>query len=139
MLDQRIGIRIRTHTAVSASLCSRSRLWVLHARAHNASQISPILALVSPEKRCGKTTALGLVQRLVPRPMPASNITSVALFRATEKWMPTDLVGEVDTFLRDSDELRGILNSGRPGAQPRRSVMTASADRHRNPPSGTEL
>ena len=49
---------------------------------------------------------------LVPRPLPASNITSAALFRAVEKWCPTVLVDEADTFLRDSDQLRGVLNCG---------------------------
>jgi len=87
-------------------------LWVLHCHCHAASYISPLLAYVSPEKRCGKTTALSITQRLVPRALPASNITSAALFRAVEKFQPTLLIDEADTFLRDSDELRGILNSG---------------------------
>ena len=87
-------------------------LWTLAAHAHDLSQISPILAFVSPEKRCGKTTALGLLNLTCPRPLPASNITGAALFRSVEKWRPTLLVDEADTFLRDSDELRGIFNSG---------------------------
>ncbi len=87
-------------------------LWTIHAHAHDLTQISPILAFVSPEKRCGKTTALGLLYLTCPSPLPASNITSAALFRAVEKWQPTLLIDEADTFLRDSDELRGILNSG---------------------------
>src|SRR5262249_54463400 len=46
------------------------------------------------------------------RPLNTSNITSAALFRAVEKWTPTLLVDEADTFIRNSDELRGIINSG---------------------------
>jgi hypothetical protein len=87
-------------------------LWVMFAHAHDAAQISPILALVSPEKRCGKTTTLAVIQGLVPRALPTANITAAALFRAVEKWAPTVLIDEADTFLRDNDELRGILNSG---------------------------
>jgi putative DNA primase/helicase len=34
------------------------------------------------------------------------------VFRAVEKYTPTLLIDEADTFLRDKDELRGILNSG---------------------------
>ena len=30
--------------------------WAMHAWAHDAADISPVLAFVSPEKRCGKTT-----------------------------------------------------------------------------------
>ncbi|MEX2529838.1 MAG: DUF3631 domain-containing protein [Gemmatimonadota bacterium] len=87
-------------------------LWTLHAHAHDASDVSPLLALVSPEKRCGKTTALHVLWALVPRPLPASNVTAAALFRAVERFRPTLLVDEADTFLRDREELRGVLNSG---------------------------
>jgi hypothetical protein len=45
--------------------------------------------------------------------LPVSNISSAALYRAIEKWHPTLLIDEGDTFVvRDDDELRGILNSG---------------------------
>ena len=87
-------------------------LWVAHAHAHDAASISPILAIQSPEKRCGKTTVLTLVQALTPRALPTSNITSAALFRAVERWGPTLLLDEADTFLRENEELRGVLNSG---------------------------
>ena len=87
-------------------------LWTIHAHAHAASDVSPLLGLTSPEKRCGKTTALLVLSALVPRPLPASNITAAALFRAVEKFRPSVMVDEADTFLRDREELRGILNSG---------------------------
>ena len=87
-------------------------LWVLFAHAHGAATVSPLLGFVSPEKRCGKTTALALLSALVPRPLPASNISAAALFRAVEAFRPTLLVDEADTFLADRDELRGILNAG---------------------------
>jgi len=87
-------------------------LWVLHAHAHDAASVSPILAVLSPEKRCGKTTVLSLVQALTPRALSTSNITSAALFRAVEGWGPTLLIDEADTFLRNNEELRGVLNSG---------------------------
>jgi putative DNA primase/helicase len=87
-------------------------LWAIHAHAIDAANVSPILALTSPEKRCGKTTALSLLGRLVPRPLISSNISPAALFRTVEKYRPTLLVDEADTFLREKDELRGLLNSG---------------------------
>ena len=34
------------------------------------------------------------------------------MFRAVEKWKPTLLIDEADTFLGDKDDLRGVLNSG---------------------------
>ena len=87
-------------------------LWTLHAHAHDAADVSPLLALTSPEKRCGKTTTLHVLASLVPRPLPASSVTAAALFRAVEQFRPTLLVDEADTFLRDRDDLRGVLNSG---------------------------
>lgn len=87
-------------------------LWCLHAWAHDAARVSPLLAITSPEKRCGKTRLLGVLRMLTPRPLPAANITAAALFRAVERWRPTLLVDEADTFLDERDELRGLLNSG---------------------------
>jgi hypothetical protein len=87
-------------------------LWTVHAHAHDATDISPLLGLTSPVMRCGKTTLLEILGALVPRPLPAANLTAAATFRAVEKFRPTLLVDEADTFLRNSDELRGILNSG---------------------------
>ena len=87
-------------------------LWVVQAHAHDAAEHSPLLAFTSPEKRSGKTTALRVLQPLVPRPLPTSNITTAALFRSIEMWRPTLLVDEADSFLGDNDELRGVLNSG---------------------------
>ncbi|MER3407678.1 MAG: hypothetical protein C4292_02510, partial [Nitrososphaera sp.] len=88
-------------------------LWVVHTHALEASEISPRLALVSPTKRCGKTTTLTILGRLVARPLPAANITPAALFRVVEAHRPTVLIDEADTIaLHDNHELRGLLNAG---------------------------
>ena len=87
-------------------------LWCFHAHAHDATDISPILAILSPEKRCGKTTTIKVVSALVPKPMHTINTSTSVLFRVVEKHKPTVLVDEGDTFLKDNDDLRGILNGG---------------------------
>src|ERR1700676_3791084 len=88
-------------------------LWTVHAHALEAAAASPLLALTLPEKRCcGKTTTLSLLARLVPRALLSSNISPASLFRIVEKYSPTLLVDEADSFLRDKEELRRILNSG---------------------------
>lgn len=110
-----LGELVRTFTryvALPEGAATALALWVLHAHAHNAAAVSPILAITSPEKRCGKTTLLHVLGALVPRPLPASNITPAALFRAVERFGPTLLVDEADTFIREREELRGVLNSG---------------------------
>src|SRR5215831_14523184 len=87
-------------------------LWILHAWALRAFDISALLAITSVMKRCGKTTLLELIGMLVPRSLSASNITSSSLFRAIEKFKPVLLIDEADTFLSGNDELRGVLNAG---------------------------
>jgi putative DNA primase/helicase len=87
-------------------------LWVLHAWTIDASDISPLMVLLSPTKRCGKTSVLIVLYFLTPRSELSSNITAPALFRYIEDVRPTLLIDEADSFARDNEELRGILNSG---------------------------
>ena len=56
-------------------------LWVLHAWTMDAGDISPFMVLVSPTKRCGKTSVLIVLYYLTPRSELASNISASALFR----------------------------------------------------------
>lgn len=74
-------------------------LWVVFAHAHDAFSVSPVLAITSPVMRCGKSTLLDLLSQLVPRPLTASNLTEATLFRSIEKFRPTLLIDEGDTFL----------------------------------------
>ena len=50
-------------------------LWTLHAWTADAGEISPFLVLVSPTKRCGKTSVLIVLLYLTPRSELASNIS----------------------------------------------------------------
>jgi putative DNA primase/helicase len=119
---------LASHVILPAGAATAIALWTLHAHAHDSTDISPILGATSPTPECGKTTLLTFLGAVVPRALPASNITSAALFRAVEKWHPTLLVDEADTFLRDSDELRGVLNSGHNKANA--SVIRTVGDDH---------
>jgi putative DNA primase/helicase len=87
-------------------------LWVLHAWTYDAGDISPFLVLVSPTKRCGKTSVLIILYFLTPRSELSANITASVLFRYIEATRPTLLIDEADSFVKDNEELRGILNSG---------------------------
>jgi hypothetical protein len=87
-------------------------LFILHAYALEASTISPRLAITSPEMQCGKTTLLSVLESLVPKPLKADNVTAAAVFRVVESARPTLLIDEADSFLKDNEELRGVLNSG---------------------------
>ncbi|MGH6940755.1 DUF3631 domain-containing protein [Hypericibacter sp.] len=87
-------------------------LWVLHSWLIEAAYHTPFLAFSSPEPRCGKSSALAAVAGFCSRPLTASNITAAAVFRTIERWSPSLIIDEADSFVRDNEELRGILNSG---------------------------
>lgn len=87
-------------------------LWVLVTWTVVDFFILPMLAITSPEKRCGKSTLLILLRRLTRRPMLVANTSPAALFRAIEKYAPTLLLDEADAWAKDNEELRGILNAG---------------------------
>lgn len=87
-------------------------LWVAMTWFMDVVQVAPLAVITAPEKRCGKSQLLFLLGRLVCRPLAASNITPAALFRAVDAWKPTLLVDEADAFMKDNEELRGLLNCG---------------------------
>lgn len=111
LLDDLVATILRYVVLDSAQACAVG-LWIVHAHALEAASVSPLLVVTSPEKRCGKTTLLHLLHHLVPRPLSTASITPAALFRTVEKYQPTLLIDEADTFLPENNELRGTLNAG---------------------------
>jgi hypothetical protein len=87
-------------------------LWIMLTYCHDAFNVLPLLGIISPEKRCGKTTLIEILQGLTNKGLTASSITPAAIFRTVEKYAPTLLIDEADTFLKGNDELRGVINSG---------------------------
>src|SRR5262249_49044689 len=87
-------------------------LWIMHAWTHDACEISPILCLTSPTKRCGRTSVVILLHSLPPPSELAANVGTASIFRYVEAEHPTLLIDEGDSFLSDNDEMRGVLNSG---------------------------
>jgi hypothetical protein len=111
MLSDLIKV-IRRYMVIDENELVAVALWIVHCHAFEEFNITPRLAITSPEKRCGKTTLLDIIGALVPRRLFTVNIGAAAVFRAIEMARPTLLVDEADTFLSGNDELRGILNSG---------------------------
>jgi putative DNA primase/helicase len=103
-------------------------LWVLHTYTwREAADFTPRLGITGPAKRCGKSRLLEVLSCLVCRALMTANVTSAVLFRSIEAHGPTLLVDEGDTFLRDSEELRGVLNAGQRRGQ---AVMRAVGEDH---------
>lgn len=86
-------------------------LWIVGSHLMDVWQLFPKVLIESPTKRCGKTTLLETIEVFVPRAMMCSNISAAVLFRCIEKYQPTLLVDEADRFLRDKDEINGIINA----------------------------
>jgi hypothetical protein len=86
-------------------------LWSAHTHLMETFDVTPLLALSSPTKRCGKTTALRVLGGLVHRALPASGISAAAIYRTVEQHEPTLLIDEMDA-MKENEDLRGVLNSG---------------------------
>jgi putative DNA primase/helicase len=122
-----IADAIRRHVVMADAARDTAALWTLHTYLLDRSLVSPRLAISSPTKRCGKPTLLDVLGRLVLKPLSTASVTAAAIFRVVEAQRPTLLVDEADTFLRDNDELRGVINSGhRKGG----SVLRTVGDDH---------
>ncbi len=87
-------------------------LWSAHPHALDAFRLSPRLNLTSPKHGCGKTTTLDIIACLVPRPLRTENLTPPVLFRLVDQFQPTLLLDEVDSYIHQNEELRGLLNAG---------------------------
>jgi putative DNA primase/helicase len=91
-------------------------LWIVHTYALDAAETTPILAVLSPVHRCGKTRTLDVLDALVRRPQNTLDMTPPAIFRAAHQHEPTFLIDEADTIFSGgknerAEELRAILNS----------------------------
>jgi Protein of unknown function (DUF3631) len=89
-------------------------LWIVHTHVFSCFDVTPYLFISSPEKQCGKTTLLRIIERLSARGIRADNITPAALFRYVDGRKPSLLVDEIETiFDREGNEqMRGVLNAG---------------------------
>jgi putative DNA primase/helicase len=87
-------------------------LWCAFTWYIEAVQVAPLAIITAPEMQCGKSQLLDLMARLSRRPLPSSNITSAALFRVIEQGSPTLFIDEADSFMKQNEDLRGIINSG---------------------------
>lgn len=87
-------------------------LWCAHTWVFKRFDHTPRLAIKSPQKRCGKSTLLDTTAAVCRSPLKADNISASGVFRVVEALSPTVFLDEADTYLANSEELRGVLNSG---------------------------
>lgn len=112
MLLTDIAATIRRFIVCNEEVSHAVALWIAMTWFIDEIDVAPLAVITAPEKRCGKTILLSLIGRLAKRTITASNISPAALFRIIDKWSPTLLIDEADAFMKDNEELRGLLNSG---------------------------
>jgi putative DNA primase/helicase len=110
-------------------------LWVAFTWIVDHVDIAPIALITAPEKECGKSQLLEILRRLSRRSILASNLSPAALFRSIEKYKPTLIIDEADAFLKENEELRGLLNAGH--ARDQATILRCVGDDHDIKPFST--
>jgi hypothetical protein len=107
------------HTAVAIVL------WITATHAMPAWNTAPRLVIKAPEKRCGKSRLLDLIEAPCHRPLMTANASPSAVYRSIGQDpadQPTLLIDEADTIFGakagDHEDLRGLLNAGHQRGRP---------------------
>ncbi len=93
-------------------------LWIAATHGQDAWEHAPRCAVVSPEKRCGKSRLLDITEATCHQSLVTVNISPAALVRSvTPEDPPTLFIDEADTIFGpkagdNNEDLRGIINSG---------------------------
>ncbi|SCL15173.1 DUF3631 domain-containing protein [Micromonospora inyonensis] len=93
-------------------------LWIAATHAQAAWAHAPRLVIRAPEKRCGKSRLLDVVEGCCHDPLITVNASPAAVYRAIGTGHPpTLLVDEADTIFGGknadaNEDLRGLLNAG---------------------------
>jgi putative DNA primase/helicase len=111
LLDEILSVLQKYVIADNATLYTAS-VWAILTWLADYATVLPIAMITAPEKACGKTVLLSVMGKLSKKPLQAANITSATAFRVIDRFMPTLLVDEADTFMSEQKQLTGIINSG---------------------------
>src|SRR5215469_4967765 len=108
---------IRSYVVMTEAQTLTVALWAIHTHCFYAFQQTPYLAVTSPEKQCGKSRLLEVVNLLVHEPWMAVMPSEAVLYRKIHLSAPTLLLDEVDTIFNVStgdryEGHRAVLNAG---------------------------
>ena len=104
--------QLQAHVIADIETLHMASLWVCMTWFTEVATVLPLAVITAPEKGCGKTTLLTAMSKMARRPMQVAGTTAAFLFRVIELEAPTLFIDETDTFMRDNEELRGLINSG---------------------------
>ncbi|MEZ5412067.1 MAG: DUF3631 domain-containing protein [Acidimicrobiales bacterium] len=99
-------------------------LWIAASHAAPAWNTAARLVIRAPEKRCGKSRLLDVIEAVCHRPVMTVNASPAAIYRLigiAEGDPPTVLIDEADTIFGPEathEDLRGLLNAGHQRGRP---------------------
>ncbi|MEO6823987.1 MAG: DUF3631 domain-containing protein [Nitrosospira sp.] len=111
LLDE-IVETIRRFIILDIEQAYAAALWVALTWFIDVVKIAPLLIINAPEKECGKSQLLTVLFKLSRRALPAANMRSATLFRISEKFHPSIMIDEADTFIKTDEEMSGLINAG---------------------------
>lgn len=108
---------IRRYVVMSDDQLIVVALWTFHTHLIEVAEQTPYLAVTSPDKQCGKSRLLEVLEMIVRDGWQTILPSEAVVYRTIEARMPTLLLDEVDTVFnpRTADRyegLRALLNSG---------------------------
>ena len=112
VLLQKISAKIRKYVVLRPEAVTATALWTMTASAHEGATHSPILAAISVEPDSGKSTLLGVLRFLVPKPFVSVEPTGPSVYRTVDRERPTLIIDEADDLFCRKSDLRAIVNAG---------------------------
>jgi hypothetical protein len=116
LLDAAHAALLRYVVLPSPAAAVATVLWIAASHAQPAWAHAPRLVIRAPEKRCGKSRLLDLIEALCWAPFITVNSSPAAVYRSVTADPPTLLVDEADTIFGPkadgNEDLRGLLNAG---------------------------
>ncbi|MGO2133100.1 MAG: DUF3631 domain-containing protein [Halomonas sp.] len=111
-LVRELSNTLQQYVVCEPAVADGAALWIVFTWFIDSVHVAPIANITAPLPNCGKSTLLDFMERFAFQPLKCDGISPAALFRSMDKWQPSLLIDEVDTFLRDNEDARGVLNSG---------------------------
>ena len=111
-LLQEISAKISKYVVLRPEAAIATALWTTTAWAHEGAVHSPILAAISVEPDSGKSTLLGVLRFLVPKPFVSVEPTGPSVYRTVDREQPTLIIDEADDLFYRKSDLRAIVNAG---------------------------
>ena len=103
---------IRRFIVLDSKQAHAVALWVTFTWLIDVVKVAPLMIINAPERECGKSQLLSLLLKLSRKALSTANMRSATLFRIAEKWHPSIMIDEADTFIKTDEEMSGLINAG---------------------------